>query len=130
VDQGDQGKPGNQGPWPVSAIGPSGSGIPVTPALCTTRAHKATTVGTSSTNTPGTQLTGRDYIQLCVSVQNGDTVRVKCRSDGTAPVFAAGNPGDVLDVGDCVTYAIADSVVPLCISNSASAEVASFECAQ
>lgn len=128
----DQGRPGREGAWPVTgnvSVSLDG-GMTTTPAPCTTNAHKITVV-TSSTavSTPSSQLTGRRFIVLCNSLQNSGSPILKCRVDGVSPVIAAGNPGDVLGIGDCIQYAIPSSVVPHCISNSgAGINVTSYEC--
>lgn len=126
----DQGQPGNQGPWPVTITngGFADGGIPVVPQNCTLRANKSTTVSTSAGNTPSSQMAGREYLVLCNSLQNSGTPLVKCRVDGTSPVMAVTNPGDVLGVGDCITYTINASITASCISDGATTYVTSFEC--
>lgn len=124
----DQGSPGKQGPWPVTG-GSSGSSFPVTPQQCTGGpTSKITTVGTSAGTTPSSQLASRRYIVLCNSLQNSGNPTVKCRADGTAPVMAVGNAGDVLGVGDCLMYPIAASVTISCIADAATTYVTSSEC--
>ncbi len=137
----DQGRPGNQGPWPVlisgtvpgaAAVvtGPDGGAVRVQDVQCSSGAgsQKITSVGVASTTTPATQLTNRMYIELCNSLQNSGNPIVKCRVDGTPPVAAATNVGDVLGIGDCIRYTVAAGVVPLCISDAAATYVTSFEC--
>lgn len=122
----DQGKPGQFGPWPVTTA--ADSGISVTQQQCGAMTNAITSVGVAAVNTPASQLSGRMFITLCNSLQNAGTPLVKCRTDGTAPVMAATNAGDVLGIGDCITYPISSSVVPSCISDTAATYVTSFEC--
>jgi len=134
----NQGRPGTQGPWPVSisgasgntmVVGPDGGAVVVQNAQCTgASAHKITTVGAAAVNTPSAQNAGRMYIVLCNSLQNSSNPIVKCRIDGVAPVAASGNAGDVLGIGDCIRYDIPAAVVPQCISDAAGTNVTSFEC--
>ncbi len=125
----NQGKPGTQGPWPVTSTGSDGGAVIIQPVRCTgTGAQKITTVGVAAGNTPSTQLATRVYLELCNSLQNSGNPIVKCRVDGTAPVAAAGNVGDVLGVGDCIRYDIGAATVPQCISDAAGTNVTSFEC--
>ncbi len=125
----NQGKPGNQGPWPVISIGTDGGAVIVQPVQCRgTSSQKITTTGVAAVNTPSAQLAGRIYIEICNSLQNTGTPYIKCRVDGTAPVMAAGNVGDVLGVGDCIRYDIPAGVVPQCIADAATTYATSFEC--
>lgn len=136
----NQGAPGNQGPWPVtisgstpgtaSAVtGPDGGAVVVQDLQCNgVGSHKITVVGVAAGNTPSAQKANRVYIELCNSLQNSSNPIVKCRVDGTAPVAAAGNIGDVLGVGDCIRYTISAGIVPQCISDAAGTNVTSFEC--
>lgn len=129
----NQGRPGTQGAWPVTITGGSGGGSGSTvysfPGTCTSSsAHKSTTVGIAAGNTPSAQTASRVYITLCNSLQNTGTPLVKCRVDGVAPVMAVTNPGDVLGIGDCITYPILAAQVPQCIADTATTYVTSFEC--
>lgn len=133
----NQGKPGNQGPWPVTVtggsgtvvVGPDGGAVRVQDVQCTgAGSQKITTVGVVASNTPAAQAAGRIYLELCNSLQNAGNPIVKCRIDGTPPVAAAGNVGDVLGIGDCIRYTVSTAVVPQCISDAAGTNVTSFEC--
>lgn len=131
----NQGSPGTRGPWPVVIIGggtadggTSSSSVSTTPEICTGNANKNTSVGVAAGNTPATQLTSRRYLILCNSLQNSGNPSVKCRADGTAPVMAAGNAGDVMGIGDCILYPLAAVTVIQCISDTASTNVTSSEC--
>ncbi len=122
----NQGKPGSYGAWPVSFS--SATPAYTTNAVCSSPTHKVTSVGVAAGNTPSSQLATRRFITLCVSTEETTNITVKCRADGTNPVIGETNPGDVLKVGDCVRYDIPASVVPLCISDTATTAVTSFEC--
>lgn len=132
----DQGRPGAYGPWPViggtggvAIVGADGGvSISTTPGYCTAIVHTSTAVGVASTNTPAAQQAGRRYITICNSLQNTSTPSVKCRVDGTAPVMAATNAGDVLGVGDCILYPVSATVIPKCIADAAATNVTTFEC--
>ncbi len=127
----NQGRPGNQGPWPVTGVagGPDGGAVVVQPVQCKgTTSQKITTTGVAAVNTPSSQLAGRIYIEICNSLQNTGTPLIKCRVDGTAPVMAVGNVGDVLGIGDCIHYDIPAGVVPQCIADAATTYATSFEC--
>lgn len=123
----DQGTPGNYGSWQVTGSG-SGASFPTTLQQCTSRSHKITSVGVAASNCPSAQLASRRYIVICNSLENAGTPLLKIRVDGTDPVMGSGTAGDVLGVGDCVTYPIAASVVPRCIASAAATATSSFEC--
>jgi hypothetical protein len=133
----DQGAPGTQGPWKVTSTGGAvsitfdGGFIGTTaPYPCNVASpNKVTNVLAASLATPSAAQAGRKWMSVCNSVQNVATRIVKCRADNTAPVFALGNPGDVLSVGDCVTYTIASTQNVLCIANTgAGTDVQTYEC--
>ena len=125
----DQGMPGNQGAWPVTASGAGGTGVMTFPQSCAaTSVHATTTVGGTSTTVPATAATSRLYIVVCNSAQNPSTAIVKCRSDNTAVVYASTNPGDVLLFGDCVTYGALTANAIRCIADAAAREVLTYEC--
>lgn len=124
----NQGLPGKQGSWPVA----------ISPQACTLllpdggTPYTTTTVNTSSVDIPAASNKNRYYIVICVSKQTATaTALVKCRNDGTAPVMAVTNPGDVLGVGDCIVYATTRGVVTQqvkCISDTVTSYVTSYEC--
>lgn len=124
----DQGKPGNQGPWPVTTTGTSG--VAVYDIACNVSSpNKVTSVTNVSTTTPAAAQAGRYWTTVCNSPQNAAGSIVKCRADGTAPVFALGNPGDVLELGDCAMYTVSSARNILCISNAAGGvSVSTYEC--
>lgn len=139
----NQGRPGSQGSWPVSLTtsstvnvqqGPSRDGgvmwpVETMPTRCFVPTHASTTTGVVAAACPAAQLAGRCTIMFCNSNQNSGAPLVKIRIDGSAPVMAAGNVGDVLAVGQCITYAIPAGVTPQCISDTATTYLTSTECA-
>lgn len=140
----DQGRPGKEGPWPVTGVvqvasgsldgGNSDAVVAVRPYRCGTLSPYKTTTVTSAAavSVPAAPATApRAYMVVCNPAQN--TGDVKCRGDGVDPVFALGNPGDYLANGNCVKYTQANlgdagsSVI--CISNQAATfQATSFEC--
>jgi hypothetical protein len=100
-------------------------GIQTFPVTCgSTSVNGFTSVGTSSTAVPASAASGRLYTRVCLSLEASGTPLVKCRTDGTAPAFGT-TPGEVLSVGDCVTYT---TPAIACIANAASTPVSTFEC--
>lgn len=142
----DQGRPGTQGCWPVcmsggialsldggflgsvSLVSDGGFIGTVGPVRCTTITNSNTSVGVAATTVPAAPQAGRIYITVCNSSQNAGVDNVKCRADGVAPVFAAGNAGDYLEEGDCIQYAVNASQTIQCIANAAATNVLAFEC--
>lgn len=124
----NQGRPGQQGAWPVSISGGSSS-VAVTPELCTTNSHKVVSITNVAGDCPSTQLANRRFVVICNSGENIATRNLKVRVDGVAPVLGIATPGDFLNQGDCIVYAITSSVVPQCISNAAGGTaVTTYEC--
>lgn len=136
----DQGMPGNQGPWPVTVSSATSSdggtaGQATYPSQCSATSadggsvEQNTTVGAAAVQVPGSPRAGRVYINICNSAQNASTAIIKCRQDGVAPVFAAGNPGQVLLFGDCfVSTAPTTANTIQCIGSGAGLNVTSYEC--
>lgn len=134
----DQGRPGNQGPWPVSVAGGTvtvlvtadGGTTYVAPAQCSGMAHKVASIGVAAGNCPATQLANRRYVVLCNSLENVGTPTVKVRTDGTDPVTGVAAAGDVIGVGDCLQFDVSAATVPRCIATVAATAVHSYECVQ
>jgi len=129
----DQGTPGVEGPWQiVGVVALDGGYVFVSPRQCgITSPHKITSVTNASTTTPSAAQLGRLSTLVCNSPQNSSGSVIKCRADGTAPVFAASasNPGDVLELGDCITYTVSAARDILCISNAAGGVLTNtYEC--
>jgi hypothetical protein len=134
----DQGAPGKQGAWPVTgttiSTGSDGGVVMTYPGTCAQTAadggllHKSTAVGTSAVPVPTTSTASRISLEVCNSLQNTGTPLLKCRADGTAPVMAVTNAGDVLGIGDCRVFNIPASNVLQCIADAASTNALSFEC--
>lgn len=130
----DQGKPGTQGEWPTAA-GPRpcaltlpDGGTPYQSIFWD--AGGATFVPWGADGGSGSN-SNRAYVVICNSKQNAtSTTLVKCRSDGTAPVMAISNAGDVLAVGECIVYSSPRGAVQRsqCIADTATAYFTSFEC--
>lgn len=112
----------------VTLILDGGQVIATTPQICTSTVATNTVVGTSATPVPAVQAAGRSYVQLCNTLQNSSSTVIKCTPTGSSPVFAAGNPGQVLATGDCVTYTIKAAAAAQCIANGAGSNVDSYEC--
>lgn len=109
-------------------LGPSGL-VSTTPVACTASSvNSSTSVGVASVSTPAAALAARLYTLVCNSPQNAGVPLVKCRADGTSPVMAIGNPGEVLEVGDCVVYTLSAGTDIKCISDTAATYVTTFEC--
>ena len=130
-----QGRPGNQGPWPVALFGSDGGiSILTSESQCRVTAldagliHQVTTVGVTAANTPANNHVSRLYLEICNSYQNSGNPILKCRADNTAPVAASGNAGDVLGIGDCIRYAVPATNVVQCISDAAGTIATSYEC--
>lgn len=133
----DQGRPGTQGPWPVVmtnlADGGTGSVFVMDRKCQISSPYTNTSVGVSATSVPASAQAARVYVQVCNSLQNSGNPLVKCRTDGTDPVMAITNAGDVFGVGDCKNYPIGgtnpDAGNTLrCIADTASTNVTAFEC--
>lgn len=144
----DQGRPGNQGPWPVTCTNCSSTVIidgGLTSAVyfdggyigqtadyqCSNdSAFKNNIVGSTAVAMPiDGGLPGRLYVRVCNSLQNSGNPLVKCLfGPGLTPVMAVGNPGDVIGTGDCVTYPARSDAGVTCIADTATTYVPSFEC--
>jgi len=133
VVKADQGRPGNQGPWPVTVTGGAfvvgdGGSIAVSERQCNPLSpHKITVVDGGCITVPATPSLYRYYIRIDNTLQNVAGTYVKCRADQTCPVQAAGNAGDYLEPGDGVVYWIGGDAGIKCTSNG-TANVTSYEC--
>jgi len=127
----NQGRPGNEGPWPVTVTNGSSDGgaTYVIQQSCSTLTQKVTDAGTAAITVPTTPQSGRIWIQVCNSTLNASTTQAICWANGQ-PTFSAGSAGDVLATGDCATYNITkqDGGVPWCITNASNASLLSTEC--
>lgn len=144
----DQGRPGNQGSWPVTitggsgstsiVIGPDGGAVVVSgsvfPGQCRQTTpdggspYSSVSVGAAAVLVPTLPAAGRAYVEICNSLQNTGTPLLKCRADGIVPVMAVTNAGDVLGIGDCYAYSITASNPPQCIADAASTNALVHEC--
>lgn len=128
----DQGKPGNQGPWPVTFAGSitdGGSEESVLPGPCSVLVEANTSVGAAAAIVPATPAVGRIWIRICNSGLNTSTAQCIC-SATSVPTFAASSLGDFLATTDCVTFNMTsqDAGVPQCICNGAGTRLTSLEC--
>lgn len=127
----DQGRPGNEGPWPVTVVNGSSDGGAtfVIQQSCSTLTQKTTDAGTAVLTVPTTAAGGRVYVQICNSSLNASTSQVICCVT-SQPTFSAASCGDVLSTGDCATYNIGsqDGGVPWCIGNASNIALNSAEC--
>lgn len=139
----NQGRPGNQGPWPVSLSSSTSTdggnaGGATYPVQCRATAQDGGAVqqimqmGVNAQQVPAYPSAGRVYVNVCNSLQNTSTIVMKCRADGTAPVYNAGTTGagDTLATGDCVTYTAPTAAnVIQCITNiDAGNYITTYEC--
>ncbi len=118
----DQGKPGTQGPWPVTfttPVFPTDGGTPSSvttvsdyPYICGTN-RDTVQVMDGGCQTMGT-LNPRLYLVIVNSKDNGSGV-IRCRNDATCPILDAGSVGLVLDVGDGVPYSNSTGKIVKCI---------------
>lgn len=131
----DQGRPGTQGPWPVTgtvvvvAGGSDGGFTFVAPLPCAHYAEGNTSVGAAATVVPATPQAGRIWVRICNSLLNTEGAQCVCSGTST-PTYAAASLGDQLAVSDCVLYNIGtkDAGVPQCICNGAGVRLTSAEC--
>ncbi len=128
VTTADQGRPGNQGPWPVTTS--SSSPVLVLPGSCTAISQTVCSVTTAALQVcPAAQLASRRYVMLCNSMENSAAQRIKIRVDGTQVVLGVGQVGLTLGPGDCAAWPISAAVVPSVRSNAAGgADLQAFQC--
>jgi len=142
----DQGKPGTQGPWPVTFSGTvpvvivdggvsgggsgtatvTDAGVSVTVQYCTVSRSSVSSVGTSVTAVPADGgLAGRWMTRVCNSPRNSGTPTITC---GTTADLDAGlfSNGDALETGDCAIYSSGEVVY--CISDTAATAATTWEC--
>jgi hypothetical protein len=132
----DQGRPGTQGPWPVTITGGlslDGGSINVTTAPCSNIVMTNDAgIGTSPSRVPvngGTA--GREWIRICNDIGNSSSTICKCSTGQFCPATtAAGSVGDAIATGDCVTYNVGygDGGTPCCVCNGAGSFLPAAEC--
>jgi hypothetical protein len=93
---------------------------------CGTRVQSVTSVGNVASALPVGVAT-RWMVRVCNSAENAGAPLVKCRDDGVNPSMGVANPGEVLEVGDCVTYYTSAAI--RCISDGTATAVTQAECA-
>ena len=135
----DQGKPGNQGPWPVTITGSgtgggSGSSVVVTDSPCLSPRESVLVFdGGNFTPCPVSALAGRRTVTFCNSPRNAGSPIWTIRADGLAPTTASNTAGQDFALGDCVTYWMGatsdDGGSPTnCISDTGSSSLKITEC--
>ncbi len=132
----NQGKPGNQGPWPVTNVGggnnPDGGNTFVLPGKCSKLIQTNDAgVGTSPLRVPvNGGAAGRIWIQICNSLLNSSSTQCICSAQFCPGSVAVGVAGDVLATGDCATYNVdlLDGGLPCCVCNGAGSFLPSTEC--
>jgi len=137
----NQGKPGTQGPWPVTLIGGTGGGtggssgaITVSEQPCTQPVESILVFdGGGASPCPIVALSGRRSVTICNSPKNSGSPLWTVRADGLAPTISATSPGQTLGVADCISYMITatstDGGVPTnCISDTGNSVITITEC--
>lgn len=129
----DQGKPGTQGPWPVTVSGSSTSDGGVNAVavkyFCNATRQSTTPISTlDAGNVPGDGgLTGRWMIRVCNTSKNSGTPVIACTDDGQAPSMVDSTGlGETIEVGDCLTYYTTATI--RCVSNTLATYVTAEEC--
>lgn len=119
----NQGKPGTQGPWPVTVVGPTDGGSTTTVITstlpCKTLTQSVTQVGPVATTVPASPAVGRVWIQVCNGVLNSSSLQCVCEATAK-PTFSVSSAGDTLATGDCATYNVGntDGGQPWCLCNA------------
>lgn len=128
----DQGRPGNQGPWPVAMGGSAqdGGAVVVQDAPCASpvESYIAFDGGGASAVPAAGPLAGRRTIIICSSQRNSGSPIWTIRNDNTAPTTAISSPGQTLGVGDCISYAMGASTTINAISDTSSSVLTITEC--
>ena len=129
----DQGKPGTYGPWPVTTVSTDGVAVIVQEQLCANPLDSVLIFdGGAATPCPVTAVTNRRSVTLCNSQANTGSP-VWWVSTSGQPTAAVTSPGQVLDVGDCVSYAVGSTAIdagsPLwCVSSLGNSALSVTEC--
>lgn len=130
----DQGRPGKEGPWPVTIIsggtggGGSSSSITVQDAPCAS--PRDSFYVPDGGVCPPTALAGRRLILICNAPKNTafGAPFVTITVDGQTPNTSLSSPGQDLGVGDCLTYNIPASTQTRCIFDTPDAGLKITEC--
>jgi hypothetical protein len=99
-------------------------------SLCSTYAQSVVAVGDAGVAVPTAATFGRRGVTICNSTENTGSPKLKClvASEDGGPGMGATLPGDVLAVGDCITYPVDNIVSTRCISDTAGTAATSAEC--
>lgn len=147
----DQGKPGNQGPWPVTGtltcntifdggavsipypvpvVGIDAGGVFVQDVPCTGAVESVVVQdgGTTAVLAPHAALAARRTITLCNSPKNTGTPLWTLRIDGVDPTTAATAAGQTLNKSDCITYTLQSTVPVRVIGDTGNSALTITEC--
>lgn len=134
----NQGRPGNQGPWPVTFVGGAtiylDAGLTVVEAPCVNPVESFLCFdGGAASPVPATALAGRRTVLICNTPKNTGSPIWTIRVDGVAPTTTLASPGQDLAIGDCISYpktaTSADAGAPIYgISDTNSACIKITEC--
>lgn len=97
------------------------------PQYCNAPVQTSVSVGTTALAVPAATLASRRSITVCSSPENTGAPLAKCAL-GFTPVMGVGNPGDVLRVGDCVSYPVGAGQTVTCIASAAATSITTLEC--
>jgi hypothetical protein len=129
----DQGKPGTQGPWPVTIQSTTLSDGGTTTAttvkfLCADVKSGITIVdgGTVQAVPADGGLSGRWFIRVCATGKNSGTPMIACTQDGQTPSMNFDAVGESIETSDCRTYYTPNTIK--CVSDTALTGVTTEEC--
>lgn len=94
----------------------SSSSVTTFPSQCTTSPETVVNVSNASTSVPAAQTAGRQYVVICNSKRNSAGL-IQCTVDSTVTLVYGTSAGKILDIGDCIAFAVASTVVPKCIAS-------------
>lgn len=129
----DQGKPGLQGPWPVTiqsgTLSDGGTSTAITVKfLCESVKSGITIVdGGTVQNVPADGgLSGRWFIRVCTTGKNSGVPMIACTDDGQTPSMSFNAVGESIETSDCRTYYTPNTIK--CVSDTALTGVTTEEC--
>jgi hypothetical protein len=126
----DQGKPGTQGPWPVTYGTTADGGVIAFPVKFFCNGVKSGTTivdGGTVANLPADGgLSGRWFIRVCTTGKNSGTPMIACTDDGQTPSMTFDAVGESIETSDCRTYYTPNIIK--CVSDTALTAVTTEEC--
>lgn len=128
----NQGKPGTQGPWPVSiqgTLGDGGTSSAISVKFLCTEVKSGITIvdGGTVANIPADGgLSGRWFIRVCTTGKNSGTPMIACTDDGQTPSMSFNAVGESIETSDCRTYYTPNTIK--CVSDTALTGVTTEEC--